>query len=372
MRKDVGRCPGSERQVAGLAGPACGLDLPASDFADQAATVRYVTDDLPQCNRVARWREHISNCLVEMEFEPDHPSSGFDGVIVARSLHDLQLLKMTFTAAQLVRRSGDDAGSDCFLLHINAGGTVVVSSAERVLVLNEGQAVLLDGAQPFRIHRQGVGSSYVVRIPRLRMVRLVFLAETIVMRRLSGASGASTLFTACMDTILLHADRSSPPVRQLTYRHFTDLLTILFDPDETHMAEMAERGALSDERRGMPDVRLRSAKAYIIAHAHEQIFIGQVADHLGVTERHLQRQFGNHGTTFTALLNDVRLARAHAMLCDQYSDKLRIRSICFKTGFRDVSHFNRAFRARYGCTPAAVRKTRGPDLPRRREAVTDP
>jgi AraC-like DNA-binding protein len=83
-----------------------------------------------------------------------------------------------------------------------------------------------------------------------------------------------------------------------------------------------------------------------------------VADHLGITERHLQRQFENQGTTFTAFLNDIRLAQAHAMLCDPDSDRLRIRSICFKTGFRDVSHFNRVFRARYGCTPAEVRKAR--------------
>ena len=53
------------------------------------------------------------------------------------------------------------------------------------------------------------------------------------------------------------------------------------------------------------------------------------------------------------------VARAHAMLCDRGNDRLRIRLICFQIGFRDVSHFNRVFRARYGCTPAEVRKTRG-------------
>jgi AraC-like DNA-binding protein len=142
------------------------------------------------------------------------------------------------------------------------------------------------------------------------------------------------------------------------------LLALLLDPSDATAAEMADPTSVAaDADHGQPGVRFRAAKSYIVEHAHDQISIRQVADHLGITERHLQRQFENRGTTFTAFLNDIRLARSHAMLCDPHSDKFKIRSICFKTGFRDVSHFNRVFRARYGCTPAEVRRARGADVP---------
>jgi AraC-like DNA-binding protein len=237
---------------------------------------------------------------------------------------------------------------------------VAVSSMGRQLTLNEGDAVLLDGAHPFTIHRHDIGSSYLVRIPRGRMAQLVFLAETIVMRKLPNAAGSSRLFTTYLDAVLLHADRATPLVRQITYRHVSDLLSILLDPSDSAATELAEPdGIVLDEISGLSAVRFQAARAYIVEHARDQISIRQVADHLGITERHLQRQFESHGTTFTAFLNDIRLARAHAMLCDRASDRFRIRSICFQTGFRDVSHFNRVFRARYGCTPAEVRKTRG-------------
>jgi AraC-like DNA-binding protein len=365
MRDEVGPSPGSERRIPGFAGIAGGPQPFPISLAEEAATIRYVTDDLPQRDRISAWSEHISNLLMAIELKADYPPSQFESVIVARSLHDLQLLKLTFTAAQIVRRASNGEDSDYFLVHVNLSGVVAVSSMGRQLTLNEGDAVLLDGAHPFTIHRHDIGSSYLVRIPRGRMAQLVFLAETIVMRKLPNAAGSSRLFTTYLDAVLLHADRATPLVRQITYRHVSDLLSILLDPSDGAATELAEPdGIVLDEISGLSAVRFQAARAYIVEHARDQISIRQVADHLGITERHLQRQFENHGTTFTAFLNDIRLARAHAMLCDRASDRLKIRSICFQTGFRDVSHFNRVFRARYRCTPAEVRKSRGGDASR--------
>ncbi|HEY0341807.1 MAG TPA: hypothetical protein VGC34_13445, partial [Steroidobacteraceae bacterium] len=141
--------------------------------ADEAATIRCVNADLPQGDRISAWREHLSRLLMGVEFRPDPPSSNFDGETVARPLHDMQLLKMTFTAGQIVRRASRREGSGYFLMHVNFDGVVAVSAMGRQLTLNEGDVVLLDGAHPFTIHRQETGSSSVVRIPRGRMAQLV-------------------------------------------------------------------------------------------------------------------------------------------------------------------------------------------------------
>jgi AraC-like DNA-binding protein len=347
-----------EPGIPRFAGFADGPESPSIGCAGEAATIRYVSDEPAQRDRVSACREQISGLLMEVEVKPDPSASSFKSAVVARSLRDLRLLKMNFTASQIVRKVSHGEGSGYFLIHVNFSGVVVVSSMGRLLTLNEGEAVVLDGAQPFTIHRQETGSSYVVRIPRARMAQLVFLAETVVMRRLPGAAGSAHLFTAYLDAVLLRTVPASPRVDQLAYRHVSDLLALLLDPSDPATEETDSAGIVPDESRGLPGVRFQAARSYIVEYAHDQISIRQVADHLGITERHAQRLFENHGTTFTTFLNDIRLARAHALLCDRASDKLRIRSICFKTGFRDVSHFNRVFRVRYGCTPAEVRKTR--------------
>jgi AraC-like DNA-binding protein len=60
--------------------------------------------------------------------------------------------------------------------------------------------------------------------------------------------------------------------------------------------------------------------------------------------------------TFTDFITDIRLTRAHAMLCDPKRNRIRIRDLSVQCGFKDVSHFNRLFRERFGCTPMALRK----------------
>jgi hypothetical protein len=50
----------------------------STGLAHDAATIRYLTDDLPLQDRVSAWREYLSNFLIEIELKPDHPASGRD------------------------------------------------------------------------------------------------------------------------------------------------------------------------------------------------------------------------------------------------------------------------------------------------------
>jgi len=322
----------------------------------ETAPTCHATDEIPPAQRISAWRKHLSDFLIELQFEPDPPESELSSVIVMRPLHDLRLLKMTFTAAQIVRERNDGNDAGYFLMVINVDGVVAVSSIGRQLTLNEGEAVLLDSARSFTIHRRQQGSCYFIRIPRGRMAQLLFPAETMVMKALPRKAGLLHVFVTYLNAVLQLADAATPRVDHLSYRHVTDLIALLLDLSETPtVREAGLAGDLPDEAQVPPAVRFQAARAYIVEHGHERISIRQAAAHLGITERHLQRLFENNGTTFTAFLNEIRLARAHALLCDRDNDRLKIRSICFKTGFRDVSYFNRMFRARYGCTPAEVR-----------------
>jgi transcriptional regulator GlxA family with amidase domain len=51
-----------------------------------------------------------------------------------------------------------------------------------------------------------------------------------------------------------------------------------------------------------------------------------------------------------------RLARAHRMLLDPRHAHQAIGVIAYASGFGDLSHFNHAFRRRYGATPSVVRR----------------
>ena len=60
--------------------------------------------------------------------------------------------------------------------------------------------------------------------------------------------------------------------------------------------------------------------------------------------------------TFTEYLNGVRISNAVELLKTRHD--LKVIDICFMTGYNNVNHFNRIFRAETGCTPMQIRKNK--------------
>ena len=66
--------------------------------------------------------------------------------------------------------------------------------------------------------------------------------------------------------------------------------------------------------------------------------------------------FESEGTTYSAYVLAQRQARVHRKLSDPRFNARTISSLAFDAGFRDLSHFNHAFKRRYGVTPTDVRR----------------
>jgi AraC-like DNA-binding protein len=83
--------------------------------------------------------------------------------------------------------------------------------------------------------------------------------------------------------------------------------------------------------------------------------VASVASHLGVSPRYVHMLFAATDMSFSEFVLTQRLARAHRMLASPHHVGDTISTIAFAVGFADLSHFNRTFRHRYGCTPSDVR-----------------
>jgi transcriptional regulator GlxA family with amidase domain len=70
-----------------------------------------------------------------------------------------------------------------------------------------------------------------------------------------------------------------------------------------------------------------------------------------------QWRFQAEDRSFTDVVLEQRLLRAHWMLMDPVNAGQSISWIAFGAGFNDLSCFNGTFRRRYGATPFDVRKT---------------
>lgn len=95
---------------------------------------------------------------------------------------------------------------------------------------------------------------------------------------------------------------------------------------------------------------------YLDAHyARHDLGAGAVAARFGISVRQLQRLFAARGLTFTEYLTDKRLECAYKTLGDSRCHRQTILNIAYRCGFRDINHFGRRFRARYGMTPRECR-----------------
>lgn len=84
--------------------------------------------------------------------------------------------------------------------------------------------------------------------------------------------------------------------------------------------------------------------------------IGTVAAALAMSPRTLQRRLAREGTTYRALVSEVREDLAREYLTES---RLSISEIAFLLGFSDVSTFHRAFKRRTHQTPRAYRRGDG-------------
>jgi AraC-like DNA-binding protein len=173
--------------------------------------------------------------------------------------------------------------------------------------------------------------------------------DDIVMRPITGQTGTLKLLIGYANALLTDGTFESPPeLRHLIASQITDLVAVTLGAtrDAAHIAE----------GRGVPAAHLHAAKAYVMDNSGRQnLSVADVAKHLGLSNRHVQRLFERNGTTFSTFLLDHRLACAYRVLSKPQYGHWSIGRIADHVGFRDFSYFGRCFRKLYGCAPRDIR-----------------
>jgi AraC-like DNA-binding protein len=318
---------------------------------ESSRTVRFSTADLPENMRVATWRQHYGQTVVRADIDPADDAP-FDATVLSRALPELQLVSGRFTAARIIRtREMVADGNDDLSLLVNQTGEVTVSARGREVALRANDAVLISSGEAIVFDRRSFGESIAIRIPNAKLSRTVVDVDDAIMQHIPGNVAALKLLTRYVNTLLGDDDHgeTTPALRHHVATHVHDLVALTLGTTR-EAADVAGS-------RGMVAARLRTAKIYITEHINRRdISIGNVASHLGVTPRYLQRLFENDGTTFSAFLLGRRLARAYRMLCEPQSEQRQVSAIAYDVGFGDLSYFNRSFRRLYGATPRDIRE----------------
>ena len=95
------------------------------------------------------------------------------------------------------------------------------------------------------------------------------------------------------------------------------------------------------------------ASSFIYANFQRPINLDEIAQHVGITARHLNRLFKQYvGISINQTLRDVRLTEAFRILSGGNTPS--IKEVAYRTGFASPSYFTQCFKQQYGILPTEV------------------
>ena len=180
---------------------------------------------------------------------------------------------------------------------------------------------------------------------------------TLLQRRQPGESGWTAHFTYPQPADLSHYPEVFEGAAGLCFASHFDGFTF----DEKHLLDPLERAdpelnrvlirCVEDEVADLPlEQRLvyRVRRLIIDELGEGDPSARHIAEHLGVSRRTLTRRLEEEGTSFKALLGDVRCAVAQRHLL---IDRLPITEIVARLGYSEPAGFHKAFKRWFGQTP---------------------
>jgi len=308
------------------------------------STRRFTTNFLPAQDRLSVWREEFARAIVHVEIEPVSEEP-FQAEATLGEILDLRWMKFQGSAMRFHRtRQLAATGGDYVGLIINRDGGSPVSHCNRELTLDDGEALACFTDEPGII----AGRSHAgLLLPRRLLASRARNLGDAVGTQIGSGSDALRLLKGYLNGLPAEMTTTSSQLQRVSVDHICDLAALAIDPGHPLDENIVSATAAA---------RLELAMAYLKKHCEfPGLSISTVASDQNISPRYLQRLIETTGSTFSEHLNKLRLQRAFALLTDSRYQKKQIAEIALRSGFSDVSYFNRAFRKRFGETPRSVR-----------------
>jgi len=236
-------------------------------------------------------------------------------------------------------------GHDFFYLVHQVSGSAVMDHCGMQSVLAPGDLVLLDSARPSDFYFSGLSEQISLLIPRHKLEDGRQEARLLLNQKIA----ASTRIAAVAGFITQQFFDREEPGQDLD-AVMQALLSVIRpslsrQPKDTAQTyhENVQRAVFEKARRCIDD-RL----------ADFELTPDMIASELGTSKRTLHRLFAQHGLSIGKYILERRLDRCAAAF-EREADMQKISAVAFAWGFNDVSHFSRAFKARFGVSPKGFR-----------------
>jgi AraC-like DNA-binding protein len=308
--------------------------------------VRLTLSDAPAREQPSLLRECLARVGLRYEVEPLKLQPFHVDLLLNR------LLDLRMTTGQMYgssnRRTRAHCVDDDAVLIVNLRGPHLIEQRNEEVVLGDGEAILVSGADPSCFTPAPPGDVLALRFPKNRLTSLLSGGPDRFMQRIPRGTPALEFLTSYVAFAWHQRSTAGPELQHVMATHIFDLMAV--------MIGATRDAAETAQCRGIRAARLQEIKQDIAKNlGRPDLSVAILADRHGCTPRFVQRLFETEGTTFTEYVLTQRLARAYRLLSDPSREGEKIRAVAYDAGFGDVSYFNRVFRRHYGAAPSEIR-----------------
>jgi AraC-like DNA-binding protein len=313
--------------------------------ARNATLIRTASVESPR--RLEYWRDMISSTFVALDC--DAPSKrDFFGTLETTALRDVQFSRVVSDGQHVVRsrhRIRQSPG-DYFLISVQRQGIGFVSQEDRVAMLSAGDFALYDASQPYELNFQDSFEQLVLRVPRQYLSRRIASPERLTAVAFRVSQGPAAIASNFMSYLYDRLDNLEAASLPAMHQALVDLLVAALSGNLTDGLPTANRLGMRQRIRSFVDARL----------CDSALDCGRIAAVHGISLRYLNKLFEDDELSLSEWIWSRRLEKARVAVECSPATGQSITQIAYAWGFKDPSHFSRAFKARYGVTPTAFRQ----------------
>jgi len=300
-------------------------------------------------DRLAYWHDVASKIFVGHEGSVTSPAT-FNATVRHAPLGELMLVDSVSHGLETVRRTARNIANgedDVFLLCLQLEGEAVMGQDGREAVIRPGEFTLLDAQRPYAC-RYGLRKQITVKIPHRALKARIGTGVNLTAHTLRYNDGPAGFLAAYL-TMLRDRVHDLPEVAAARIaEHVLDLTALsltAFSGGNTPALSSARMVTLLrlrmaiESRLSDPDLTPTSAAAAV-----------------GISVRYANALLSKQGTSLQRLIVSRRLERCRQALADPLQASRTVGEIAFAWGFSDLSHFNRRFKAAFGCSPRDYRR----------------
>ncbi|MBU3062354.1 helix-turn-helix domain-containing protein [Nocardia sp. NEAU-G5] len=306
------------------------------------------TDEVNPPEREDYWHHVLGDTFAPVNLEgwdrsPD-PVARLEGTVRGR------LLFAELTASSHIHRRTprciQQSDAAFFQIAVLTDGSASLEQDSRIAELTPGDFVVYENSRPFTWTFTRPWSVSVLSVPSDAVPLSDRERRTVSGRVLSGQHGLSGVVGRFVLDLIRHgADVAESQSEEILARTTDLAVCLLAEPDEVRHADAAQRSLMT------------RIKAYIEQHLQDSALTPtEIAAAANISTRYLHKLFQAENESVALYIRRRRLARVREELLDRRLAHLNITTLAHRSGFGDISGFNRAFRATYGISPGEMRR----------------